>query len=982
MQLKQLLIFFSFLLSTTFAKEIWAQKEVEGIQIIPYDPPPYYTLEDNWIDEKMSELSLRQKIGQLFMVAAYSNKGQRHIDQLSKQINEFGLGGVIFFQGSPYLQAMYTNQIQDQSNIPLLVAQDAEWGLSMRLDSVVQLPKQLALGAVRNNGILYEYGKVVAQQCKRIGVHVNLAPVIDVNNNINNPVINDRSFGENIYNVTNKGIAYMKGMQDAGILACAKHFPGHGDTDSDSHKTLPTIPHSRERLDSIELYPFKRLIQNGIGSIMNAHLYVPSLDSNKFASSLSRKISHDLLRQELGFRGLTFTDALNMKGVSKYFKSGELEVRALLADNDILLFSENIPKAIRAIESAIEDGIISEKLIEDKVRLIMKVKLWCGLDKYKPIQLENITNDLNSPSAQKLKKSIAEYSMTLAKNEDLFLPISNLHGKSYASVALGSEQTTTFQKSIEKYISVDHFFVKKKAHNDTYAYLLDRLKKKDVVFLCVHDLGRYKSNDYNLSLTTLGFIKKLQAHTQVILVLFGTPYSLKYFQDATQAIVAYSDDYYNQKAAAEAIFGATRFLGKLPITASRYFKYASGGVFPEEIRLKYGEPSEIGLSAKSLSKIDSLAEEAIATKCTPGCQILIAKDAKVVYQKSFGYHTYDEIRAVRNNDLYDIASITKVAATTLSLMKLYDEGYFNLYDSLAQHIPSLKNTNKGQIIISDLLIHQAGLKGWIPFYVKAMKDSVDQFTANPSDSFSIEISDNVFMRNAYQDSIWQRIIASDVRPNPRYLYSDIGFYIMQRLVEIKSGQKLNDFIKENIYEPLGLNRIRYLPKEFCSLESIVPTEDDKIFRKGLVHGTVHDPGAAMMGGIAGHAGLFSNTQELAVIMQMLLNKGKYGGKQLYSEQTVKLFTQQFKENNRRGLGFDKPDLSTDNGPTSLECSPSTFGHTGFTGTCMWADPEQNLIYIFLSNRVHPSSAYNKLARTNIRTRIQTEIYKALSSAEF
>lgn len=971
-----------FLLFTLIAMSLssgFAQNEVEGIAQRKSIPPPYLSIEDNWIDQHMSEMSLREKIGQLFMVAAYSNKGKRHTEQLKKQIEDYNIGGLIFFQGAPHAQAKFTNQLQSISNIPLLIAQDAEWGLSMRLDSVIGLPKQLALGAVRNNELIFDYGRIVGEQCKRIGVHINLAPVVDVNNNIENPVINDRSFGENIYNVANKSIAYMKGMQDKGIIACAKHFPGHGDTDSDSHKTLPTISHDRSRLDSIELYPFKKLIDNGIGSIMSAHLYVPNLDSNKYASSLSKKINHDLLKEELGFKGLTITDALNMKGVTKYFKSGELEVRALLADNDILLFSENVPKAIRAIENAVEGDIITEEMIEEKVRLILKVKLWVGLDKYKPIVLPNITADLNNHKTELLKKKIAEYSITLAKNDDQFLPITKLHNYSFASIAIGQENGTPFQKELENYIHIDHYSVKDKSHPDTYVYLLDQLKTKDIVFVSVHNLGRYKSNDYNLSLNTLGFLKKLQSHTRVVLVLFGSPYSLRYFHDATHAIIGYNNDYYNQITAAQAIFGGNKFLGKLPITASKHFSYASGQVHTQQKRFQFTSPESIGLKPDAFKQVDSIAYEAINEKSTPGCQVLVAHQGKVVYNKAFGHHTYEKDRAVKTTDIYDIASITKIAASTLSIMKLYDMGYIDIEDSLSKHIPETRGTNKANLQIKDILVHQAGLKPWIPFYVKAMNDSFPQFSEQQSDSFGTEVAKGFFMKSSYVDSVWQFILESDVKQNPRYLYSDIGFYFMQRIIERVSDRSLDEFVNEHYYKPLGARRLTYRPIESFSLKKIIPTENDKVFRKQLVHGSVHDPGAAMLGGVGGHAGLFANTGDLAILMQLLLNNGKYGGTKFLEDSTVQLFVNKFKKDNRRGLGFDKPDFDTENGPTSLKCSPLTFGHTGFTGTCMWADPQYDLIYVFLSNRVNPSANYNKLARTNIRTRIQDEIYKVMNT---
>lgn len=966
---------FLFLIAISACVSTVSAQYSKNLARVLHQDPAFLKVDNPWVDSTLARMSTRQKIGQLLMVAAYSNKGQKHIDDLAEQVLEYNIGGLIFFKGEPNKQAQYTNELQRLSKIPMLIAMDAEWGLSMRLDSTQKFPRQLALGAVRNNNLIYDFGKEVGRECNRLGVHINFAPVIDVNNNPQNPVINDRSFGENIYNVTNKGIAYMRGLQDQGVLACAKHFPGHGDTDQDSHKTLPTIHSSAEHLDSIELFPFKELIKNGVGSIMSAHLYVPALDSQRHASSLSETIIKDLLQRDLGFEGLTFTDALNMKGVSKYFKPGELEVRALLAGNDVLLFPENVPRAIAAVEKALELDILSEKDIDKRVRKILQLKYWCGLNKYRPVRLNNLVKDLNSTEAAELNKRLIESSLTVVSNKNNLIPIRDILKHEIATISIGSKEVTKFQKTFDLYADANHFNIESNASSKKFDETLKELSNYPLVVVGIHDLSRYAHKDFNLSLKSLGFIKKLQSNTQVILVHFGSPYSLKYFSDADHLLLAYNEDTITQEITTKALFGGQKLYGKMPVSANRAFQYGNGKI-RSKTRLQYGSAESVGINSKYLKSIDLICREAVNIKATPGCQVLVAKEGKVIYNKAFGYHTYDKITPTKTTDLYDIASITKIASTTISLMKMDYDGRLNTDSTLGFYMSELDSSNKANLRINEVLIHQAGLLSWIPFYLKAMqsKNAVN-FVESRRDSFKVEVSDNFFMRDVYIDSLWKNIYESNLHENKRYLYSDIGFYLFRNLIEENNRMGLDRYVWKNFYYPLGLRAMTYNPRKNFPLNRIVPTEEDNIFRNGLVHGHVHDPGAAMLGGVGGHAGLFGNANDLAIIMQMLLNGGTYGGTRFLSEEIVKKYTQQQIEENRRGLGFDKP---TDDYYDSA--SDKAFGHTGFTGTCVWADPEHDLVYVFLSNRVHPSAEVNTLARTNIRTRILDAVYEAIKKS--
>ncbi len=946
--------------------------------------PPFLEAQSTWIDSVFASLSLEQKIGQLFMVAAYSNKGSAHKRSIEALIRDHHIGGLIFFQGGPVRQARLTNYYQSKARVPLLIAQDAEWGLGMRLDSTMSFPRQLTLGAIRDNALIYEMGKEIARQCRRLGVHVNLAPVVDINNNPNNPVINDRSFGENKFNVTIKGYYYMKGMQDNRVMACAKHFPGHGDTDKDSHKTLPVIPHSRQRLDSLELYPFRKMIDGGIGGVMSAHLFIPALDSTpNQASSVSKAAVYDLLRSELGFSGLIFTDALNMKGVSQYYVPGDLDLKALMAGNDVLLFPEQVPKAIKAIKGAIMRKEIPLEVLDWKVKKILKAKYWAGLDHFKPIETENLYADLNTPQGEMLNARLTQAALTLVANKNDLIPIRFIDTISMASVSIGANQKTEFQQTLDLYAPVKHFHISKDAKQGDFNRLLEELDQYEAVFISLHRMSRYASRNYGITTRTKEFIQHLRHKTDVVLTLFGSPYSLKYFDRLDWIQVAYQDNAITQQRAAQLIFGGISAFGKLPVTASERFKFGLGIQTPAPCRLGYGLPEEKGISSADLREIDSIAREAINDGATPGCQILVAKNNTIIYQKSFGHHTYNKVTPVSNTDIYDLASITKIAGTMLSLMHLYDLNQFRIDKRLSNYIPDLDQSNKGNLLVKDILMHQSQLRDWIPFYMYTLnKDGYcdSNYCYKPDPLFSTRVAENLYIRNGYNDTIWKKIVDSRLRKKKEYKYSDLGFYIFQAIAENINQEPLDEYVQEHFYGPLGLTTLGYLPRKKFPLSRIVPTEDDQVFRRQLIHGDVHDPGAAMKGGVAGHAGLFSNTNDLAIVMQMLLNKGEYGGERFINASTIEKFTSYQTKDNRRGLGFDKPEPDPNKGnPASDLASPKTFGHTGFTGTCAWADPEHELVYIFLSNRVHPDMSNYKLVKQNIRTRIQDVIYKAIQN---
>ena len=958
-------------------------------QISASEEPPFLEYQNSkWVDSVITSLTPDERIAQLIMVAAYSNRGKDHKEQLLELIRQQKVGGLIFFQGDPESQVRLMNDFQAASKVPLLGAIDAEWGLGMRLDNTLSYPFQMALGAIQEDELIYQMGKEIARQIKRSGLHSNFAPVVDVNNNPNNPVINYRSFGEDKYNVAEKGIAYMQGMQEAQVLATAKHFPGHGDTDTDSHYALPVINHTKERLYDIELYPFRELIAAGAGGIMVAHLNIPALDSAGVPSTLSKPIISDLLKDEMGFKGLVVTDAMNMKGVTAGNEPGIVDKDAILAGNDLLEFTEDVPRAIAEIKKAIEQGLISQKEIDKRVRKILAVKQWVGLNNYQPIPTKKIYEDLNTPEAKLLNRKLVAASLTVLKNENNILPVVELKDKKIASVSIGEKSITPFQKELGLYTKVGHFNLARDAGTTEIEALKKKLEAYDLIIAGVHDSSKYPRNTFKFSSEVTHFISEI-AEGENILAYFKNPYSLNKIEGIEEVdglVIAYQDSKNSQELAAQLIFGGIGANGKLPVSVGDKFQSGEGLEIQGGIRFSYTFPEEAGMDSKILNRgIDSLMQQAIEAKAIPGGQVLVARNQKVIFHKTYGEHVYHDTIRVKKNDLYDLASVTKISSALPALMKLYDQERFDLDQTLADHLPKFGRSNKDDIPYRDILTHQARFQPWIPFWQNMLRNngSYKWWTIKKDSSrrYPIKITQDMYLHHNYPDKIVRAIRKSPLLEKKEYVYSDFFFILSPRVVQNIVQQDFHSYLEENFYEPLGATSLTYNPLNEYSLNEIVPTERDYSFRHEPIHGTVHDEGAIMLGGISGHAGLFSNANDLAKLMQMYLNMGEYGGKRYIQEETLKEFTRvQFPgSKNRRALGFDKrrPNDEGVVNNTAPDASEASFGHTGFTGTMVWMDPDEDLLYVFLSNRVLPSRENHRLYQLDTRTKIQQVLYDAI-----
>lgn len=961
-----------------------------GLPALSYSQNGYTrTAEQKWVDSVYNHMGPDERIGQLFMIRAHSNLGADHIRSVTQQIEKYKVGGLCFFQGTAEKQIELVNRYQTLAETPLFISMDAEWGPSMRFSkNTIRFPRQLTLGAIQDNELIYKFGAEVARELKEIGVNINFAPVVDINNNPENPVINDRSFGEDKYNVAAKGYMYVKGLQDHGVLACAKHFPGHGDTNVDSHTDLPVISHDLSRLKDIELFPFSTLANTSMAGIMVGHLHIPALDDRKnIPTTMSENAVTRLLKDTIGFKGLIFTDGLEMQGITKYWKDGLAELKAFEAGIDILLLPEDLPKAFQKIKDALENNLIPQQRLEESVKKILKYKYKAGLsERPAPLSAQNINARMMSDSAIRLKEELIKNAITLVRDQNRIIPF-NGH-KKLISIALGTNGATSFQKTLAKFTSADYY---QSAGAGTTASLINRLKKEKpeaVYVISLHKMGRFAGSQFDLDPAEIQLINQLAEDHTVVLVLFGSPYALTYFDNIGTVAVGYDDEDFTQKSTAEALFGKIPFRGRLPVSASPVSVFNQGITTAQANQLRPGLPEAVGVNGEMLRrKTDSLVQAAIFEEAMPGCEILVAKNNQIILEKAYGHHTYAKKKKVKASDIYDLASVTKVVAATAAVMKLYENGALSLDEGIGTYLPEAIGTNKADLTLRDIMAHRAGLIAWIPFYKATMdkekkpRPSARYYRTSQTDSFSLEVNADLFLRSDYRDTIYRKILDSPLRSSRNYLYSDMGFYLIARIVENLSGRRLDQFVEEEIYRPLGMEHTRFQAYKYFPVEDIPPTEEDNYFRMNTVRGYVHDMGAAMLDGISGHAGLFSNARDLAVFFQMLLNGGKYGDIQIFQPSTIREFTTRHPLDKRRGIGFDMKKLNAPDSKvnTAPLASNEVFGHYGFTGTAVWADPAYDLIYIFLSNRTYPNypNRPNLLSLHNYRSNIQNAIYESM-----
>ena len=950
----------------------------------------------DWVETRLEEMTLKEKIGQLFIHTVALQDTEVNRKNIRDAVKEYKIGGLLFSGGTLDTQVKLTNYAQELAEVPIMITFDGEWGLAMRLKEIPAFPRNRVLGAIQDDELLYEYGKEVAKQCREIGVHVNFAPVADVDNNPLNPVINTRSFGGDPRNVARKVVAYSRGLEEGGVLSVSKHFPGHGDTNVDSHKALPVLKFSRERMDSIEMYPFRKAVDAGLGGVMVGHLEVPAL--SKKLASLSPDII-GILQNEFGFKGLVFTDALEMKGVSN---NVNVCAQALAAGNDMVLAPRNLKREMDAVMAMIRSGQLTEEQITQKCRKVLTFKYALGLYEPQHIQLSGLDKRLNHPGFQELMGRLEKAAVTVVSNDGGVLPM-EMDLKNVAILQIGNNpQGNAFHAKMKNYMQVDRIV----AHPDSLTTLSKRLGKYDKVIVAIHT-EKYAA--YQTMLNTLATKKPL-------VYVYFTPLNRIYnkgvnWRKAAAVLMGHSASLEVQNFVADVLVGKEQATGVLPVEVKDYRKPGESiSVGLKETKVY--QAADHGMDASVLAKIDAIAEEGIRAKAYPGCQVLILKDGIPVYDKCFGTFTYGDTLKVAPEHIYDIASLTKTTGTLLALMKLYDEGKFGLTDPISKYVPAMKGSKKARITIEDLLYHQSGLPGSYPFYRDAVDDSsfvgaffkavpdathhlrvdrklyvVDRFnykkeyiSTEPSESYPLQIADSLYVSQDFRKYMLE-LIASDkvLLRDRRYRYSCLNFVLLKEMVEELAGMPMDEYLEKEFYAPMGMTHTLYNPLRRFPSEQIVPTvQKDYLRGRKELCGYVHDEIAAFMGGVSGNAGLFSNARDVAKVYQMLIDGGQFEGKRYLSLETCQLFMNRKSRISRRTLGFDRPDPTPDKGPCANEAPKEVVGHTGFTGTCAWADAKNGLVFVFISNRIYPRPFDHKqLMNLKIRPRIQQLMYQAM-----
>ncbi|MDR0698073.1 MAG: serine hydrolase [Tannerella sp.] len=992
--MKHILIFLSILFSLVTVKaqimpELFASVDEKAM--------------NHWVDSVFDSMSEDERIGQLFMIIAEPVAGTRNITKLINLVNNQKIGGILFQRGEPEAQITVTNRLQKEARIPLLIALDGEWGLSMRLSNTTRFPKNMMLGAVSDSDILEQYGEEVGRQCREMGIHVNFAPDADVNSNPDNPVIGIRSFGEDPEDVAHKVIAYARGLEKAGIISVAKHFPGHGDTNKDSHHLLPIINHNRERLYNVELHPFGRYINSGLSGIMVAHLDIPALGTNGRPSSFSREIVTELLRDKMGFRGLCFTDGLAMKGAVAG-KNESIAVEALKAGNDVLVGPAYPEKEFEAVRLAVKKKQLDMSELDRRCRRILCYKYIAGLNNVKTIPVKSLYERLHTPHSEWLNAKLNAEAVTIVKNDGDILPLKQLDKKRIAALSPGTATDNEFHRQLKRYDDIDCYNLPNNADYNDRKNIVDKLNDYDVIICSIHPATQGERPE----------LQDFTAGKEVVFVFFTPPYQCTKFknsiENAPAVVIAYEPTLLAQNYAAQAIFGGISAKGSLSVGVPGLFPLGTG-IITEKTRLGFHEPEEVGIHPHKLQMIDTIVQEGLDAEAYPGCQVIVAKDGMIIYNKAFGYYDYSRKQAVTEKTVYDLASVSKAAGTLLASMKSYDDENFQLSDKISDFVSELKYSDKKNILIRDLFYHQSGLPPTIPFYELAIdknsfsgslysgkKDPahpflfdtrtyVDtSFRYNPNlistrkqKGFQAEAAKNFYISDTFvRDSILSGIKNARMNASGKYTYSCINFILLKMMIEQQTGEPMDKFLHKHFFDRLGASSVTYNPLHIIDISRIAPTENDRFVRRQVLRGYVHDEAAAFQGGVSGNAGLFSSAADLAKIMQLYLNNGTYGGERYLSEKTCKLFTGSKSPVSRRGLGFDKPDAKNPSrSPCGLLTPQAVYGHTGYTGTCFWIDPVNNMFFIFLSNRTYPSRTNTKLFSLDIRTRIQDAIYKSL-----
>ncbi|PKL87607.1 MAG: hypothetical protein CVV23_14535 [Ignavibacteriae bacterium HGW-Ignavibacteriae-2] len=949
-----------FFILTFFVWLLPLRLSMDDFSGVPDNPFPLSKKAKQWVEETLAGMSVKDKCAQMIFSNTGNldtNMGSKSFKRLEKLVRDFHVGGLIFFQTNVYDQILITNYLQSISSVPLLISSDYELGPGMRLRDVVQFPHNMALGAANDTKLTYLTGKYSAELGRLVGVQLNYAPLLDVNNDYRNPVINIRAYSDDPKLISWHGNSFIKGMLDGRMISTAKHFPGHGATDLDSHLQLPLINTSKADLEKIDIVPFREAINSGVQAVMIGHLLVPALENrNGLPATLSPSIITDYLKDKLNFGGLVITDAMNMKAITDSFTTEEASKLAVMAGNDILLFPPNDSLAIEGIYKAVLKGEISENRINESVRKILSAKKWLHLDVIKKVDYKNAVVPINNPSYRRLALQVAEQSITLLKDNKNIIP---LNPKSYYETVsislsgsrnnLSADQSRHIEDLIEKKLGyVKTYRLNLSSNSKNYSKVFETARNADLIILNLFLTKYYAEDSTFIDKEQKSFITSLIKLKKPLVVLnFGNPYLFKDISEVGTYLCSYSHTKVSQEAMFNAITGKSEIRGKLPVSIP-FTNFKIGDGLKKQIKL-LTVPEMISDSNYNFSQIDTLMARAVKDSVFPGSVLLIGHNKKIVYHKAFGSFTYDKkSRKMDTDAIFDLASITKAAGTTSAAMLLYDLGKLDLDKTVSSILPNFKGGGKEKIIIKHLLTHNSGLPAYKEYY--KMYKTRDQ------------IIDDLMKTNLIFE------------PGADYTYSDLGMITLQLVIEKIIGQPVDKFLKDNLFLPLTMTNTMYNPPPqkwfYC-----VPTEVDNYWRQTTLKGKVHDETAYMLGGVSGHAGLFSTASDLAKLLFVYVNNGKWNNKLIFKPETIDLFTRVHSKFGERGYGWDIKS-NDDFSSAGQKFSSSAFGHTGFTGTSIWVDEKKDLFVILLTNRVYPTRDNKKIIL--FRPQLHNSIVDAIS----
>ena len=987
-----------------------------GSAAAPGEPPVESALSADaraWVEETLAGLSLRERVAQLVMVwmsGGYAPGDDEEFTRIESLVRDDAIGGVVISLGTPLGYAARLNRLQASADVPLLVAADFEAGAGFRVSGVYALPNMLempgatvlppamALGAADNEDYAYSAGRITGIEARALGVHIAFAPVLDVNNNPANPIINTRSFGEDPERVAALGAAFIRGAHDAGLLATAKHFPGHGDTGTDSHVALPVIPGDRARLDSLELVPFRRAIAEGVDAVMTAHVAAPGiLGAGAPPATLSPYFMTDMLRDDLGFDGVLFTDALDMAAIADDYGASEAAIRSLEAGSDVLLMPREPLRAIAAVVGAVRSGRLTAGRIEASARRVLALKARARLHEGAQVDPDALPRLVGTQWHESFARGVAARSITLVRNEadavPLDLPLDRRGSRSVLSVTFAGANDLAagrvFNRELGRAVRVRRARIGADTHADTYESLLRRARSVDAVIFSAYVRPGAASDSTDLPEEVRGFFDRLDAAGRTpVLVSFGSPYLLNSVPDAETYLIAWGGADASQEAAARALLGAP-VSGRLPISLPPRHALGDGlvsgespgGESPEgepepepepwlaptdaqgppladaRMRLAREEwPENVGMDGDSLARVDRIIDAAIRDGATPGAVLAVGRGDRVVRLRGYGtldwassatLATLPAGAAATDSSLYDLASLTKVVATTTGVMQLIDRGDLSLDTRIGEHLPEWSQGWKRDVTVRHLLTHQGGLPPFRPYWRTLRGEA------------------------AYRDAI--AALEPDYEPGEdgqRTVYSDIGFMTLGFLIEEITGQPLDYYLNESVFRPLGMTETWFEPPRSLYGRT-APTEVDTVYRHRHVHGEVHDENAHALEGVAGHAGLFSSARDLSKFAAWILAAARAGRGLAAADrpppgpytrsfaarldspspETVARFTARAAPASSRALGWDTPSGRSSAGDYFGE---GAFGHTGFTGTSFWVDPELDLFVVLLTNRVNPT----------------------------